>query len=276
MTVLYGVATSLLVGSADFYGGRVTRRAGALATTNAAFAAGIVTAVALAVLLGHELGARDLFLGGLSGLAAAAALVSFYAAFGVAPVGVVAPATSVVTAAGPVLVDLVGGARPEGLVIAGMVLGVGSLFLTTWTPESTGDRRRGVLLGVAAGVSFAAAVSITAETSVASGIWPLAAQRAVATLAVTALCLTRGVALVPPGAGDRRLAAVSGVIATAGLACLVLGVQRGPLGPVAVAGSLFPVVTIALNWRFAGEHLRWWQVLGVVTAFVGVAAIVVG
>ena len=70
--------------------------------------------------------------------------------------------------------------------------------------------------------TFAAAVSITAETSVASGIWPLAAQRTVATLAVTALCFTRGVALVPPEVGDRRLAAISGVIATAGLACLVL------------------------------------------------------
>ena len=55
-----------------------------------------------------------------------------------------------------------------------------------------------------------------------------------------------------------------------------LAAQRGPLGPVAVAGSMFPAMTVLLVTTVDKEPLRWWQAIGVVVSLVAVALITLG
>ena len=52
--------------------------------------------------------------------------------------------------------------------------------------------------------------------------------------------------------------------------------REGLLTLVAVLGSLYPVATVLLARWFLHERLAPWQLVGVITAFAGVAAIVAG
>ncbi len=53
-----------------------------------------------------------------------------------------------------------------------------------------------------------------------------------------------------------------------------LATTTGLLSLVSVLGSLYPVVTVLLAWRFLGERLKPIQYAGVALALGGVAAIV--
>ena len=69
---------------------------------------------------------------------------------------------------------------------------------------------------------------------------------------------------------------IGGIVGGAGMAALIAGLQRGPVGAVAVAGSLFPVVTIALAVLFDEDRLRWWQIIGIAAVLSGTTLMTIG
>lgn len=103
----------------------------------------------------------------------------------------------------------------------------------------------------------------------------LLVQRATVFAAATALALRLdGTASVP-----RRLAPVVvtiGVLDLTATGLFTAATAEGELSLVAVVGSLYPVVTVLLAFIALSERLRGYQVLGVVAAFAGVAAIAGG
>ena len=118
-------------------------------------------------------------------------------------------------------------------------------------------------------------MTIAGGTSLDSGAWPAATQRTTAWLTL----LVYGVSQRLPPILPRRLVArglVSGVAGTLGMAMFILGAQRGQLGPVAVASSMFPAVTAILAFWFDDDEIRWWQSLGIATSVGGVALIAAG
>ena len=56
----------------------------------------------------------------------------------------------------------------------------------------------------------------------------------------------------------------------------LIGAQRGSLGEVAVASSMFPAVTAALAAVFDDETLRWWHLAGIAGVLTGVGLIAGG
>ncbi len=124
VTAFFALTTSALWGLADFGGGLLTRRTPAL-TVVVAFQA-IVAAVlgVLVVATGgwSEAGPR-LWFAVAAGLAGPVALLSFYKALALGPMGVVSPlATLSVTV--PVGVGLVLGERPGAVQVAGIAVAV--------------------------------------------------------------------------------------------------------------------------------------------------------
>lgn len=163
---------------------------------------------------------------------------------------------SVFAAIVPLLWDVTSGASLTGLSQVGIVIALLGVATTTISPDIDGDVRGGLLLALAAGALFGVTLIFAGETSLDSGVWPAVAQRILALASLAAYALVIGVPRLLP-APLRRIGILSGVVGTAGMAAFLLGAQRGSLGEVAVASSMFPAVTAVLAAVFDDEPLRW-------------------
>ncbi len=268
--IAFGLVAMFLIGVSDYLGAHASGRSTAMQTVNAAFWAGAVAALVVAPFTGSII-AVDMAKGAVSGVAVTGALWTLWRGYVVSTMGITAPIAAVTGAVLPVMFDVSRGEGPGTLGVIGMTIGVASLLLTSW---SRGDRSpvRGILHGLIAGSMFAVMFVVSGDTSIDSGVWPIVAQRGTAGIIITITALL----LRQPAFAGRyavKWSSVSGVAGSAGVASIVLGAQRGPIGPVTVTGSLYPVVGIALIWILQGERLRWWQVIGLLGAVTGVAFI---
>jgi drug/metabolite transporter (DMT)-like permease len=278
MSVLLGALGSVLIGISDLFGRRSSGASSAVATVHVAFWAGSATGAIGAVLLGHRASWADVGYGAASGVATALALWALYQAFVVSSVGVASPVTAVMTGVVSVGFEAIRGSSPSTLALVGMTIGVVSLVLAAWSPETSG-LIPGISLAALAGGAFAVMLLLGAETSEASGLWPLSVQRATAALIVLTIALATSSDPLPRAPGVRRTAAAGGAAGSLGVGVTFVGLQRAgeaSVGAVAVASSFYPAVTVALRWVLDGERLRWWQVAGLVGSLVAVALIALG
>lgn len=271
---LVAVAT-VLIGSADFFGGLASRRSEPISVAAWSQAVGVPFLLLIAVAVGGEFLGRDVGLGAIAGVGSAVGVSFLYLGFARSSVGVVAPTAATVAAAVPIVVGLVGGERPDGVVALGLVLGVVAIVLVGSTP---GDRRHtalGLGMGVASGVGFGAMVIAYAATDVDSGLWSAVSGRFVAAclagLAVAAMRIEWRVAVdarVPTG--------LAGLLAAFGMAAFVTASQTAELIVLGVALGLFPTVTVVLAALVLRDPMRRSQWLGVACAAVAVTLISLG
>ncbi|MDV9199539.1 EamA family transporter, partial [Streptomyces sp. Wh19] len=129
MTALFALATSLLRGLADFGGGLLTRRVPALTVVvvSQAVAAVVLGVVVVATGGWSEAGPR-LWFAVAAGVVGPVAMLSFYQALALGPMGVVSPLGSLGVVV-PVSVGLLAGERPGlpqfagvGIAVVGVVL----------------------------------------------------------------------------------------------------------------------------------------------------------
>jgi len=274
MPVAFGLLAALLIGSSDFLGARSAGKTTALQTTTAAFLGGAVAVALYSPLLGTP-NAPDLWLGALSGVAAAFALTVLWQGYARSSIGIAAPVAAVVSTVVPVLYETARGESPGALGWLGVAVGVIALILTSWNPrraESAEEVRSGVILGGLAGLGFATMFLIAISTSEDSGTWPVVTQR----LAAFGLAVVVGLASGRRPFADLvsvRWSVLAGVLGASGVAATVYGGQRGPIAPVIVAGSMYPAVAVGLAWLFMRQRLTSRQVSGLVAALIGVALI---
>ena len=269
------MATALLLGASDFFAARSARTTPAITVTRTAVAASTALSPLLLLLVDSRWIARDLLIGSLSGVSMIAGLMLLYRGYAVARMGIVAPLSSVLLAAVPVLWDLVNGVRPSGLASVGMGLGVAALVLTSYTPGGEGSVRIGAILGIGSGVAFGVAFTLMGEASKAAGLTPVIVQRFTGFVLLAAIGLLRKGPFFAAGIGLRN-AIWAGALGLVAIGSLQLAFQRGELGPVSVASSQFATVAVILSVLFNKERMRWWQGVGVGTTAVAVALIAAG
>lgn len=274
MPVLFGLLAALLIGSSDFLGARSAGKTTALQTTTAAFLGGAVVVAIYSPFLGSPNG-RDLLLGALSGVATFIALTTLWLGYAKSSIGIAAPVAAVVSTVLPVLWKAARGEVPGAFGWAGVAVGVSALVLTSWAPrraDGFDEVRNGVVLGGLGGVAFGAMFLIAVATSEDSGTWPVVSQRAAAFVVAVGVGLATGRRPFADLASV-RWSLLAGVLGASGVASTVYAGQRGPLAPVIVAGSMYTVVAVALAWIFLRQQLSRRQIVGLVTAVVGVALI---
>lgn len=276
MALTYAVVAALLLGASDFFAARAARTTPSITVTRSAVAVSTLLSPVLLVLVDSRWIARDVVIGVLSGLAMTTGLLLLYRGYSVARMGVVAPMSSVLLAAVPVVYDLLRGERPSALGAAGMAVGLTALVLTGYTPGGTGSVRLGAILGVSSGVAFGIAFTLMGEVSDESGLAPVVVQR----LAGLAMLTVVGVLGTAPFFASERMARRSilatGTFAVFAIGSLQLGFQEGSSGPVSVAASQFGTVAVILSVLFNRERMRWWQAVGLGAAAVGVALMAAG
>lgn len=272
LTVIFGLAASLCWGSGDFSGGLASRRANPSSVIIAAYAAGFVLLVALA-LLGRERlpSALDIMWGGLAGLAGAIGLAAFYQALASGRMGIAAPVSAVMTAALPVLFNVLIVGLPGWLQIAGFLLALLAIALIS-RPEGTKGRPEGIGLALLAGCGFGTFFILISRVNHDSTFWPLAVARFSAVLFLFIVVRIRGQQTLPKRSLI-PLVLIAGVLDAMGNAFFVLAAHTGRLDVAAVLASLYPAATVILAAIFLHERMTRIQAVGIVLALLAVPLI---
>lgn len=236
---------------------------------------GVVISLTAALAMGSEWRIADIVSGGISGLLVAGGLGVAYRGMADSSAAVVSPISAVFAALLPLVWDIIDGLRPGALVSVGCAIAIASLALTTFNPELGGKVRIGVLYGILAGLLFGGGVVFVANTAEASGVWPAVSQRIVGFLLMAAVATRRSLPVFLPGP-LRKIGWLSGLFGTCGMISWVIGSQRGDLGTVSVAGSMYPAVVAVLAASFDDDQIRWWQGIGIFGAIGGMALIALG
>ncbi|MDQ0989620.1 DMT family transporter [Streptomyces sp. V3I7] len=286
MTALFALATSLLWGLADFGGGLLTRRTPALTVVvvSQAIAAAVLGAIMLATGGLSEAGPQ-LWFAFAAGLVGPIALLSFYKALALGPMGVVSPLATLSVAV-PVGVGLFLGERPGLLQVAGIAVAVGGVVLAGG-PQLKGApvQRQAILLTLIAAMGFGTVFALIAEaSSTVTGLFLALFVQRVTNVAVggAALCaaVRRGSSALPesgtfPWASLPALAFV-GLADVAANGTYSVAAQHGPVTVAAVLASLYPVVTSLAARGFLRERLRAVQAAGAGLALVGTVLLATG
>ncbi|MFD0024243.1 EamA family transporter [Streptomyces sp. NPDC058382] len=288
MTALFALATSLLWGLADFGGGLLTRRTPALTVVvvSQTAAAGVLALIVIVTGGWSEVDGR-LWYAVAAGAVGPVAMLSFYKALALGPMGVVSPLGSLGVAV-PVSVGLIVGERPGPLQFAGVAVAVAGIVLAGG-PQLRGApvQRRAVLLTLVAAFGFGAVMSLIAEASTTvTGLFLALLVQRITNIAVggTALYVSvrRGARALPEEGGAAVVRAALPALAFVGLADVAangtysIAAQHGPVTVAAVLASLYPVVTALAARGFLGERLRGVQAAGAGLALVGTVLLATG
>ncbi|MFG3039667.1 EamA family transporter [Streptomyces sp. NPDC048330] len=287
MTALFALATSLLWGLADFGGGLLTRRIPALTVVvvSQVLAVLVLGTIVLATGAWSEAGPRLWYAVG-AGVVGPAAMLAFYKALALGPMGVVSPLGSLGVVV-PVSVGLLVGDRPGLLQFAGIGVAVLGVVLAGG-PELRGApvRRQAVLLTLLAAIGFGSVMALISEasTTVTGLFLALFVQRVTNVLVGGAALLAsvgRGGRALPEG-GPAAVRAALPALAFVGLADVAangtyaIAAQQGPVTVAAVLASLYPVVTALAARGVLKERLRAVQAAGAGLALVGTVLLATG
>ncbi len=275
MPVLLGALASALIGVSDYFGRYCSRRAHVMTTLGTAFMGGLGITMVLLLVVPSALTAADLLLGAASGGLIAIALSAMWHSLAVSSSAIASPIVAAFTALGPLTYGLATGERPTQVVNIGIAVAVAGLLLAVIVPQTVTNVGKGIAYAIIGGLAFTSVIVLLDRTDVESGMWPAVTQRAAALVAM--LLVTRASRIPQTLPRPLRWAALAGGITGGlGMASFIAGVQRGPVGEVSVAGSLYPVVTIALAVILDDDALRWWQAVGIAAVLAGTTLITIG
>ena len=275
MGILFGVFASIAIGCSDFLGRYGTKRSNAVTAVSGALVGGVgITTFAL-LFVPSVYTQKDIWIGALSGVVVGLALATLYEAMATASAAIAAPLAAVGTAVFPLAWDVIFSGMPSALVLGGVLVALAGLIVVMYSPGITTAFDRGIRIALVSMVLWGIAITLSGQSSDDSGVWMPVSQRVVALVVMVTLASSRSLPLLP----SRRLfpiMIVSGVVGATGLIFFTLGTQRAALAPVAVAASMFPVVSTGLSAAFDDDVLHWWQGIGIATVIGGIAMMTLG
>ncbi|MFF4629874.1 EamA family transporter [Streptomyces griseorubiginosus] len=285
MTAFFALATSLLWGLADFGGGILTRRLPALTVVVVSQAVAAVVLGAIVVATGGWSEAEPrLWFALAAGLVGPVALICFYKALALGPMGVVSPLGTLGVAV-PVGVGLFLGERPGLVQVAGIAVAVTGVVLAGG-PQLRGApvQRRAIVLSLVAALGFGTVFALIAEASATvTGLFLALFVQRVVNVAVGGAALYVSVRRGTPALPDtgfpwRSLPALAfvGLADVAANGTYAVAAQHGPVTVAAVLASLYPVVTALAARGFLRERLRTLQATGAGLALVGTLLLATG
>jgi drug/metabolite transporter (DMT)-like permease len=278
--IALALATSLLWGLADFGGGLLARRIPALTVVvvSQALAAAVLGVVVLATGAWEEADER-LWFAVAAGVIGPVALLFFYRALAMGPMGVVSPLVGTAVAV-PVGVALAMGERPGPVQYAGILVAFAGVVLAGG-PQVRGApvQRRTLAYSLGAAFGFGAVLALIAEASTTmTGLFlALFVQRVCNVLAGGAVlyAMVRAGSPALPEGGRGVVTASLPSLAFVGLADVAangtyaLAARIGPVTVAAVLASLYPVVTALAARGVLRERLRAVQAAGAGLAMAG-------
>ncbi|KNB53853.1 DMT family transporter [Streptomyces caatingaensis] len=287
MTPLFALATSLLWGLADFGGGLLTRRIPALTVVLVSQLLAVATLGAIVAATGgwSELGPQ-LWYAVAAGVVGPAAMLAFYRALALGPMGVVAPLGALGGVLVPIGVGLALGERPGFVRFAGIAVAVAGVVLASGPGGGSAVGRTSLLLTLGAAAGFGTVMVLIAHASHdLTGLFLALFVQRLCNVVVgggALLAAARRGAAVLPGGGLPEIRGALPALAFVGLADVAangtysLAAHHGPVTVAAVLASLYPVVTALTARGVLNEKLRTVQASGAGLALLGTVLLASG
>lgn len=279
MASLLALFSSLLWGTSDFYGGKLSKKHPALAVTAVSQAIGLGIGVTI-VLVSTSWIKPDLSWGGyfLPGIMAGSlgfiGLVAFYSGLATGRMGVVAP-ISAMSVLIPITIAFINGEQPTSLQILGMSIALLGAVCASGPEIKGGFAVRPIILAVIAACGFGGAVTFIAKGSATSAIMTMTTMR-LTTFIVALFLFARFRSVGGLSKKDLPILILIGGADFAGNLLLGVATTKGLVSVAVVLGALYPIITALLAYKFLNEILHKIQYLGIAFAITGVAFISLG
>lgn len=277
MGVLLALASAVCYGVADFGGGLLSRRAhyAAVALAGQAGALVLTGAVAAATSPGVP-GLDGLAWGALSGIGTGTGMLFLYRGMSHGTMSVVVPVSAVSGVALPVLASVAFlGDRPSLPAWLGIAAALPALALVSGTRGTSIQARAPALDGLIAGTGIALQYLALAQAPAQAGLWPVAAGRVTALLAVLPLAIPARASLRLPW----RLtlpAIANGVAAALALPFYLLATRQQLLAIAVVLSSLYPAIPVLLGITLLHERPTRLQIAGMIIATAAIVLLAAG
>lgn len=277
MASLLALLSSALWGSADYHAGKLSKRFPAIAVLATSQAIGFITGIFLVIVSrswnAQALGSDGYLLAGaLAGLCGYGGLISLYAALSTGRMGVVSPISSLGALIPLAYAIFIKDDQLSTIVSIGVVAALLGGFLASGPEVSQGLPLKPVLLALSAAIFFGLALVFMAIGSQSSALMTMTTMRTATLLIGTAIFIrfrhfgglgkTELPILIFIGVSDFAANLLLGVATTKGLVSLAM-----------VLGSLYPIATALLAYKFLHERLHKVQYVGIFFAVIGVALI---
>ncbi len=294
LTVLVGLTSALIFGSADFIGGIASKRISPIRVTAIGAGSGLVMLFAVEAFVGGRWSWEAMLYGGISGVTGALAITLLYGCLAIGPMSILSPLTALVAAFIPLTAGLLRGERlpPFGYVAIGIALV--AVVLVGFVKEKGAVRPslKALLMAIGSGTMIGLFLILIDMTPDDAGLVPLIANRAVnglvmlLVIGVVAFALRRRPendsvtadgSPAPVGMLSRGwragfwFAAAAGVIDATANSVLLVGLRIGDLSVMAVLAALYPAGTIILAAIVLRERIAPVQIAGLVLALIAAA-----
>jgi drug/metabolite transporter (DMT)-like permease len=287
MGILLGLLTALAWGGADFIARFATQRVGTLRTMLYMQTIGLLLLTIFLPWLGgwghlaDGSGWRPWAWGLLAGGINACATLTFYRAFEIGKLAIVAP----VSASYPALTLLISWMSGEHLplvrvagiilTLAGVVIVAGAEHVATGNDPGRQKSTRGLGWAATAAILFALlfwllGIRVIPRVGATQTVWMIRLTSSV--LGLAAVVLAKQSIRLPRG-NVRWMALGMGAMDTAAFVFSNRGMQMEQIAVISVLGSLYGAVTVALAAIFLRERISRLQLAGIVTIFVGILLI---
>jgi drug/metabolite transporter (DMT)-like permease len=276
MGSLLALLSSVLWGTADYLAGNLSKRFKALAVTGVSQVFGLIFGVSAILLfsdfISPNLSMDGYFLPGIiAGIAGFIGLTAFYTGLATGRMGVVSPISSLSVVI-PLVFALSQGERPTSTQTLGIVIAIAGAFLASGPEVKNGLPIKPLLYALLAAFGFGTALTFIAVGSETDSLHTMTAMRC----ASVTICVLIALRYRTIGGFSKRELPLLFFIGVADfLANFLLGVAttKGLVSIAMVFGSLFPIVTILLAYKFLHERLHRVQYIGIVAALSGVILI---
>lgn len=280
MASLLALLSSALWGAADFYGGKLSKKYAPIVVLGMTQAIGLLFGITLVLLNGELLGSNPphafgdggyFVAGALAGVSGYLGLICLYAGLSTGRMGVVSPISSL-SAVIPLTFALITG---EVLTVAqgvGVVIALAGAFCASGPELSQGLSPKPLFLALGAAAGFGTAMTFMSIGSESSALMTMVMMRSTTFLVTITLVIRYRTfgnfskseipVLIFVGVADFSANLLLGVATNFGLVSLVM-----------VLGSIYPIVTALMAFKFLHERLHKIQYVGIVLAVAGVALI---
>lgn len=277
MASLLALLSSAFWGSADYQAGKLSKRFPSIAVLATSQAVGFATGVLLVLVSGSwrasALGHPGYLVAGiLAGLSGYIGLISLYAGLATGRMGVVSPISSLGALIPLAYALVIKGDGLSTILTIGVVAALVGGFFASGPEISQGLPIKPVLLALSAALFFGLALVFMAIGSESSALMTMTTMRA------TTLVIGIGIFLKYRnfgGLGSKELPILIYIGISDFAANLLLGVAttKGLVSLAMVLGSLYPIATALLAYKFLHERLHKIQYVGIALAVVGVGLI---
>ena len=277
MASLLALLSSGLWGSADYHAGKLSKRFPAVAVLATSQAIGFITGVLLVLLTGawsaEAFGDGGYFFAGaLAGLAGYAGLISLYGALSTGRMGVVSPISSLGALIPLAYAIVIKGDQLSTIVSVGVATALIGGFLASGPEVSQGLPLKPVLLALSAAIFFGLALVFMAIGSQSSALMTMTMMRTT-TLVIGLGIFARYRHIGGLGKPELPILIFIGVADFAANLLLGVATTKGLVSLAMVLGSLYPIATALLAYKFLHERLHKVQYVGIALAVVGVSII---